>query len=288
MIAVGLVVKPGISQAIDLAHEIVGWAERKKISLFVEDSSAQFLGRPVQVLSAEKLVERTDPIITLGGDGTLVSMVRHFHGKSPILLGVNFGQLGFLTEVSPPETIATIESVLAGKVKLDERAMLSSQVIRNGEVVFEFQALNDVVIQKGARERLPSIDVTVNGESALRARADGLIVATPTGSTAYSLSAGGSIVHPSLDAMLVTPMCAHTLTLRPLIVPLAVKLEVGMPGFEGKVFLSVDGQADEPLLPGDRVLFTKSPNICRLVGSPSKSYFDILRTKLNWSVPNKP
>jgi NAD+ kinase len=234
------------------------------------------------------LAHQADPIVILGGDGTLIGVGRYVEKSSPTLVGVNFGNLGFLTEIAPEELFTTIEAVLAGSAAIGTRSMLRAEVWRNETLLFSSQAVNDAVVQKGARARLLDLDIAVNGEEIMRLRCDGLIAATPTGSTAYSLAAGGSIVHPSLAVMLVTPICAHSLTSRPLILPLDAAFSVSIPQYEGRVFLMIDGQDNVELRSGDVVRITKAKNTVKFVKSPRKSYFDILRTKLNWGIRNRP
>lgn len=285
---IGLVARPGNPQAQALANEVVTWCAARNISLLVESQTAQGLSLPVPGVSSRELVEKADPIVTLGGDGTLIGVARHVRGSSPLFVGVNFGNLGFLTEVRPDELFATLDTVLSGKGSSAERVLLFVQVERDGKVIFDSQAVNDVIVQKGARSRLPEFDVEVNGHDLARIRADGVIFATPTGSTAYSLAAGGSIAHPALSVILVTPICPHSLTNRPLIIPGSSRIEVRLPNFDDEVLVTVDGQVSEELLPGDVVKVVQAKQSVRFVISAEKSYFDILRTKLNWGAPNRP
>jgi NAD+ kinase len=285
---IGLVARPGNPRAQSLANEVVAWCAAKNISVLVESQTAQGLSLAAPGVTSRELVEKADPIVTLGGDGTLIGVARHVRGKSPLFVGVNFGNLGFLTEVRPDEVFTTLDTVMAGKESSAERVLLFVQVEREGKVVFESQAVNDVIVQKGARSRLPEFDIEVNGHDLARIRADGVIFATPTGSTAYSLAAGGSIAHPALSVILVTPICPHSLTNRPLILPGSSKIEVRLPNFEDEVLVTVDGQVSDELLPGDLVKVVQAEQSVRFVISPEKSYFDILRTKLNWGVPNRP
>jgi len=287
MATIGLVIRPGVKEAALLGLELVKWAAEKNHKLLPEEKTAALLKLDSTAVSAQELVRAADPIVTLGGDGTLIGVARYVDKKGPVILGVNFGNLGFLTEITPEELFSTLDLVLAGKAEYGERGLLHSEVFRGEEKIFSSAAVNDAVIQKGVRERLLDIDLAVNDQPIMRMRADGLIIATPTGSTAYSLSAGGSIVHPSLDVVLLSPICPHSLTNRPLILPLDFALRVNFPPYDGEVFLSVDGQDSTLLLPSDEVRITRSPNRVRFVRSTSKSYFDILRTKLNWGLGNE-
>ncbi len=284
---VGLVVRAGNKKAVDLAKELVEWCKERKLELDVDAQAAKSLSLGSSGLSHREIVERADPIVTLGGDGTLIGAARYVRGRSPLFVGVNFGNLGFLTEVRPQELFSVLEQALENKVTSAERVLLFVQVIRDGSVIFESQAVNDAVVQKGARSPLPELDLSVNEHDVARIRADGIIIATPTGSTAYSLAAGGSIAHPSLSVFLVTPVCPHSLTNRPLILPGSSTVGVKLPHFKEDAWVTIDGQVSQQLKSGDFVRITQAKQTVRFVISPDKSYFDILRTKLNWGVPNK-
>ena len=285
---VGLVARSGSERVVSVGRELIAWCAARGLPLEAEAGAARELGLDRPGLASADLVQCADPIVTLGGDGTLIGVARNVRGRSPIFVGVNFGNLGFLTEVRPDELFPVLEDVLSGNVSCGERVMIVAQVIRNGSVVFESQAVNDVVVQKGARSRLPELDVSVNGDDIARIRADGLIVATPTGSTAYSLAAGGSIAHPSLNVILVTPICPHSLTNRPIILPGSAQLTIELPPFDDEVLVTVDGQLSEALQSGDVVQVFQAKQTVKFVLSREKGYFDILRTKLNWGVPNRP
>jgi len=287
MARIGLVIRPGIERAKLLAGDVVRWARENSHQCLLEHETALALGISERAYCHEDMAGLSDVIVALGGDGTILGVARFAKGRSPVLVGVNFGTLGFLAEIAPQELFATLEEVLSGHAVLASRAMLQAQVIRGGGSIFTSQALNEVAILKGPRSRLLDIDFGVNGEDVMRLRADGLIIATPTGSTAYSLSAGGSIVYPSLEVVLVTPLCPHSLTMRPLIFKLEAELEASIPHYEGEVYINVDGQVSLPLTAGDRVRVVRSQNTVRFARSPHKSYFEILRRKLNWGIANK-
>lgn len=292
MATIGLVIKPGIEAAAVLALELITWLRSHPHELVADDYSAEILKErgvkaPLKSVRSPQLAQLADPIITLGGDGTLIGVARYAADKTPLMIGVNFGNLGFLTEISPSELIVTLEKVLKGEACSGERSMLLAEVYREGKLVFSSQAVNDVVVQKGVEDRLLDLDCAVDGEDVMRIRADGIIVATPTGSTAYSLSAGGSIVHPSLGVALITPICPHSLTNRPFIIDLNSTIKISVPPYEGRVFVIVDGQVSTPMISGDELKITRAKNKVRFAMSPRKSYFDILRTKLNWGIANK-
>jgi len=289
---IGLVVRPEVEAAVTHARELLTWCARNNHEVVLEHNSAEALdaqgwnAATATKMSAAELAVACDPVVSLGGDGTLIGVAHFVQGRSPVILGVNFGTLGFLTEISPTELIPTLESVLAGTALCGERAMLQAEIVRDGKVISSTQGVNDVVVQKGARSRLLDLDLFVDREAVMRLRADGLIIATPTGSTAYSLAAGGSIMHPSLSVVMVTPICPHSLGSRPLILRLGSEIRIDVPPYDGKCYLTVDGQMSVPLRSGDAVRVTESPNRVRFVRSSKRSYFEILRAKLNWGLPN--
>ena len=286
MATIGLVIKPGIERALELGREVVKWGRKAGHDLLFEQGTAELLHQKRGV-AAEKLVHRADPIVILGGDGTLIGVARHVNSHSPLLLGVNFGHLGFLTEVAPSELMTTLRDIFRRKVGIGERNMIQADIFRGREKIFSSQAVNEAVLIKGATDRLMDLDMEVDGEAVMRLRADGVIVATSTGSTAYSLAAGGSIAHPELPVLLVTPLCAHLLASRPLILKLDSEVTLSVPPYDGQVFLSIDGQVSERVLCGDQVKIGRSKHKVRFVRSPSRSYFEILRTKLNWGIANQ-
>ncbi len=204
-------------------------------------------------------------------------------GANVPILGVNFGSLGFLTEIQLPELYESLESVLDGEAGIDERMMLRARTMRNGTVFADRLVLNDVVITKAALSRIIDLSVSIGSELVMRVRADGLIVATPTGSSAYNLAAGGPIVHPSVDALLLTPIAPHMLTNRPVVLPGSseVRVEPIMNGAE-EVYVTFDGQSGHPLQPDDVIEITRGASPLRLVRAPQRTYFDVLRQKLKW------
>lgn len=285
MRSLGLSIKPGIEQARLLGQQIDVWAAERSFEVVAENITAQNLGFKSGV-TAEQLVANCEVVATLGGDGTFLSIARHVSRHSPIIIGVNFGTLGFLTEFGPEEVFDALEKAFMPQPKVASRSMLSVGVIRAGHMVYNAQALNDAVFLKGARDRLLDIDISVDTKAVARLRADGLIIATPTGSTAYSLAAGGSIVVPELPVTLVTPICSHSLTARPFLVSIDSNIDIAIPNYDGMVYVNVDGQSAFELKEGDIVSVKKSPNQVRYIKSASMGYFDILRTKLNWAVGN--
>ena len=233
----------------------------------------------------DALAVDADVVIAFGGDGTLLDAARavaHSTGDAP-LMGVNLGRLGFLTEVGRDDMFAAFEAMLAGRTTIETRLLLEGRVERDGRTVGERVALNDIVVTRGALSRMIELDVAVDGHFVCHVRADGLIVATPTGSTAYNLSAGGPIVQPALDAMVVTPIAPHTLTQRPLVLPASAHVEL-RPVVEPRsdVLVTFDGQYGVPLAPGDVVRIGRAARVLRLLRTSGRSHFDMLREKLKW------
>ncbi|HSB05384.1 MAG TPA: NAD(+)/NADH kinase, partial [Thermodesulfobacteriota bacterium] len=221
-------------------------------------------------------------VIVLGGDGTLLSVARMVWSHGIPILGVNFGGLGFLTEVSLEEIYPVLERVLKGDFKTKPRDVLKASVVRKGEKLAEFTVLNDVVINKGALARIIELEITIDGEYLSTFRSDGLIISTPTGSTAYNLSAGGPIVYPSLHNLIITPICSHTLTNRPIVIPDDVKVHAILKSREEEVTLTLDGQKGFPLEFEDVVEVQKAEGQILLIQSPYRHYFELLREKLKW------
>lgn len=284
---IGLVIRPGIDEAVLLGREVVRWAKANSLEVLADEESTDALPSGSAVPAAtEALAAHGGPIVTLGGDGTLLRVARYISRHDCVVIGVNFGKLGFLTEIAPGELFDVLEGVIAGRAKLGQRTMLLSEVLRKSRKIFSSQTLNEAVVQKGARAKLLELDVTVDDEEVMRLRADGILISTPTGSTAYSLAAGGSIVYPSLPVMLLTPICPHSLSIRPLVLPMDSDLHITVPEYDGDVSITVDGQASIDLQHGDVVKVTKAPNMLTFARSPSRSYFEILRTKLNWGIAN--
>jgi NAD+ kinase len=285
---VGLVAKQRVEAAASVLRELAAWLTQRGIAVVFETDTAQLAGvvaKSVAMASKEDLPNHCDLIVLLGGDGTLIGMARRIARTSadvPIA-GVNFGSLGFLTEITLDDLYPSLEAVLDGTAPIDDRMMLCARTIRGGRTFAEEMVLNDVVITKAALSRIIELSVSISQDPVMRVRADGLIVATATGSTAYNLAAGGPIVHPIVDAVLLTPIAPHMLTNRPLVVAgsSAISVEPDMNGNE-EVFVTFDGQSGHALQSGDVVLITRAERPLRLVRSPGLSYFDVLRQKLKW------
>src|SRR5271170_4222573 len=280
--SVGIVCKPIQTVVCAVVPPLIGWLHKRKIVTFVDTEAQSCLGASEPGVPRESLGEKVDLLIVLGGDGTLLSAARALHGHDVPILAVNLGALGFLTSVTLDELYPVLEQALAGKHLSSERMMLEAALSHNGVVAERQPALNDAVVTKSALARMLDFDVYVDKNHVGRYRADGLIVATPTGSTAYSLAAGGPIIHPDLHAFVITPICPHMLTNRPLVVPDSSRIEITFTHGDEPVHVTLDGQIGWQLERDDRVVITKSPNRVLLVQPPRKSYFEVLRSKLGW------
>jgi len=282
-VKIGIFVKPDRLDFARQLRDIVEWLCKRGTEVVVDINVAKsFDLSQVTVSSAPEIRCAVDVIVVFGGDGTLLSVARLVcNGGAPIL-GVNLGTLGFLTGATLDELYPAFETILAGRHRLDRRSMLKAEVRQNGaHLPTVFHALNDVVVNKGALGRMISLDVWINGDFTSAFRADGMIVSTPTGSTAYSLSAGGPIVYPALDAITLTPICPHTLTHRPLVIP--AKGKVGMVLRSGEdVTLTIDGQVGVSLEVGAEVICTESEYHVDLVQPTERNFFEVLHQKLKW------
>jgi NAD+ kinase len=284
---VGIVAKSRLRAAIPHLAQIATWLESRGVEPIFETATANLLASagPVRVLDRQPLAREVDMVVVLGGDGTLLSMANCIGVAESVtpILGVNFGSLGFLTEVTLPELYPSLEAALNGAVRVEERMMLRASLFRSGEAFADHIALNDVVVTKGARSRMIDLSVWVGDEFVTRVKADGLIVATPTGSTAYNLSAGGPIVQPTLDALLLTPIAPHTLTNRPIVIPAASPVRV-QPHIEerAEVFVTFDGQDGFQVQAGDEIRIRRGDRPMRLIRPSTRSYFEVLREKLKW------
>ncbi|WP_305041716.1 NAD(+)/NADH kinase [Geoalkalibacter sp.] len=278
---VGLYAKKHHPDAVGFGREVMNWLLERGLEVYLEEDLAKSLGLVRNYVDSE-IPERTDLIIVLGGDGTLISVARHVGARMKPILGVNLGSLGFLTEITQNETFSTLERVLAGDFKVSSRMMLDAVVLRSGREVARFVVLNDAVINKGALARIIDMETSVDGVYLTNFKADGLIVATPTGSTAYNLAAGGPIIYPGLNCLVISPICPHMLTNRPLIVSDRAVIRIEVKFEDQHVVLTADGQVGMPLKGGDVVELRRSEVRTLLVKSPTKDYFSVLRAKLRW------
>jgi NAD+ kinase len=280
--AAGIISKPIESVVSGVVPPLIEWLRERKIDVYLDTETQGCIHLEAKCIEREKMAEHIDLLIVLGGDGTLLSAARAIGSFKVPILAVNLGGLGFLTSVTLEEMYPVLEQAIAGENRTSERMMLEAEISRKGASAIRQLALNDAVANKGALSRMLEFDVYVDRDHVGRYRADGLIVATPTGSTAYSLAAGGPVVHPDLDAFVITPICPHMLTNRPFVIPGLAKVEIDFAPADEPVFLTLDGQIGFELEPADRVSITKSSSKVVYVRPPRKTYFEILRNKLRW------
>ncbi len=290
VLSVGIFTKPHRSEEIrSILQELLPWLRGRGITAFLDMDGAK-------TLSGEKgwdktdIANRSDLILVMGGDGTLLAAARvlgeqqlanDMGSRIPPILGINLGSLGFLTEVQTSELFEVLQQILSGHYLTEERMMLKTRVIRHGHSATESHVLNDVVINQGSKARLVEFDIYMDALFVTSLKGDGVIFSTPTGSTAYNLSAGGPIVHPEMDGIIMTPICPHTLTHRPLLLPANVRLEILIKKGDS-VSATFDGQIDFPLIAGDLLEITRSQAKTTLIVSPNRNYFEVLRDKLKW------
>lgn len=284
---VGIVVKPHQPETLETICAVVQWLSERGIALLggpeIERERIEHeTGCAVEALDPEKLVARVDLMLVLGGDGTMIATARMLGDSEVPVLGVNYGGLGYLAEFRVEELYTALESILEGNYRLDTRVMLAVQLIRGDEEVTRTRVLNDAVINKSALARIIEIEAYLNQQFVNSFRADGLIVSTPTGSTAYNLSAGGPVIYPSMNAVVITPICPFTLSNRPIVVPDDAVIELCLKTRQEDVALTLDGQVGFPLQVGDRVVIRKSRTTFNLVQPMNRNYFEVLRDKLRW------
>lgn len=284
---VGIIVKPHQPEALQTVCGAVEWLAERGIALagtpdLERDRIEHQTGCAVESFPADQLAANVDLMIVLGGDGTMIATARMLGDCEVPVLGVNYGGLGYLAEFRIEELYTALESILAGNYRVDTRVMLAVELLRGAEEVTHNRVLNDVVINKSALARIIEIEAYLNGQFVNSFRADGLIVSTPTGSTAYNLSAGGPVIYPSMNAVVITPICPFTLSNRPIVVPDDAEIELRLKTEEEDVSLTLDGQVGFPLQCQDRVLIRKSRVTFKLVQPMNRNYFEVLRDKLRW------
>ena len=284
---VGIITKQNKPEVISFTRNLAEWFSPKKVDVYVEEEMRNLFNPPLSLpyhhfIRREDFPEHVEMVIVLGGDGTLLSVAHMVWSHGIPILGVNFGGLGFLTEVSLEEIYPVLERVLKGDYQTKPRDVIQASVIRKDKTLAGFTVLNDAVINKGALARIIELEITIDGEYLNTFRSDGLIVSTPTGSTAYNLSAGGPIVYPSLHNLIITPICSHTLTNRPIVVPDDVTVHAVLKSRQEEVTLTLDGQQGFPLEWEDVVEVRKAQGQILLIQSPYRDYFKLLREKLKW------
>ncbi|THJ20978.1 MAG: NAD(+) kinase [Nitrospira sp. CG24E] len=279
--SIGILTKPKFPEAKGTLHDVVIWLRARNIDVILDRTSAILLGDE----SGEQkspLANKADVLLVLGGDGTMLNAARLAGERGIPILGVNMGGLGFLTEVRLEHLYPSLERVFANDFVLDERLMLRTEIHRNGETVAQGEVLNDVVISKGTVARMIQLKIAIGGRFVTNLRGDGLIVSSPTGSTAYSLSAGGPIIDPAVQSLILTPICPHTLTHRPLIVPGNAEIDVTLTSKDDGSMATLDGQVGVAITQGDRVVIQTSEHRTKLIRFPESNYYDVLREKLKW------
>jgi len=284
---IGIIAKQNKPEAVTIVKNLIEWLQPKKVEVYIEEGMGNlFTPHPSATnlcfVEKKEIPSYAEMIIVLGGDGTLLSVARLVEDHDVPILGVNLGGLGFLTEITLEELYRVLERVVQGDFVTDERVVLNAAVIRRGERLAEFVVLNDAVINKGALARIIDLETTINGEYLTTFKSDGLIISTPTGSTAYSLSAGGPIVYPSLHCIIITPICPHTLTNRPIVVPNDVQIRATLKTKQQEVILTLDGQQGFSLEFEDVIEVRKAEGRILLIKSPYRHYFEVLREKLKW------
>jgi NAD+ kinase len=278
---VGIIAKPHRAEARVVLEELLPWLEARGVEPILDIDTASLAGRPAGRPKAD-VPGLVDLLLVLGGDGTLLSVARLVGARDVPILGVNLGGLGFLTEVTLEELYQALDAVFQGTYEVTQRILLSATVHRQGERIAEYVALNDAVINKGALARMIELETHIDGQYVTTFQADGLILSTPTGSTAYSLAAGGPIVYPTLRALVVTPICPHTLNFRPLVIPDAATVEIVQGSANENAYLTLDGQVGFTLRHRDVIKVVRSEHTITLLKAPGKNYFQILRAKLKW------
>ncbi len=284
---IGIVAKPDLVAARDTLAQLRAWLEARGLTACWAPDAAALLAAPAEcVVERDALADRVDLIVVLGGDGTLLAMADRIarSDRDIPILGVNFGSLGFLTEITRPELLDALADVVEGRAQLDERMMLQATTTRAGQTLDDTAVLNDVVFTRTAISRIIDLSVWVGDQFVTHVKADGLIVASPTGSTAYNLAAGGPIVHPAMDAFIITPIAPHTLSNRPIVVPATRDVRVAVRTDESgaEVYVTFDGQTGAPLAAGDEVTIRRARRTVKLVRASARTYFEVLRQKLKW------
>lgn len=277
---VGIISKPNIAQAADIVCGLLQWLDERGIRYRCDQQTAEYANLG-EFFLREELPEGTDLVIVLGGDGTLLSAARVVAGRDIPLFAVNLGHLGFLTSIASEDLFPELERALRGEHRIGRRRMADCDLIREDRVIASYSALNDVVITKSELARMIDLDTHVDDHFVAAYKADGLIIATPTGSTAYSLSAGGPVIFPSVAAFCLTPICPHMLTNRPVIVPDTSIIQI-LSHSEDGTWLTIDGQVGEPLEKNDRIICRSSSKTIQLIRPPKLLFFDVLREKLKW------
>ncbi|MGH7206669.1 MAG: NAD(+)/NADH kinase [Nitrospiraceae bacterium] len=281
MKTIGILTKPKFPDIKHILKDLVAWLRERQKEVVLDAKTAALIGEGTNYQKTQ-IAALSDMVLVLGGDGTMLNAARLVEERNVPILGVNMGGLGFLTEVSLEQLYPTLEKVFAKEFVLEERLMLCARIHRHGEHMANATVLNDVVISKGTLARMIEIQISIDGQFVTNLRGDGLIVSTPTGSTAYSLSAGGPIIAPSVQALILTPICPHTLTHRPLLISSGVAVEVTLTSKDEGAMATFDGQVGVAITQGDTVTVRTSDHRTHLIRFPDRTYYDVLRRKLKW------
>src|SRR5215472_3095081 len=279
---IGIISRPRRSNIAEVVPPLLRWLAERGLQAVYDIETATVLKGDYAGKTRHQVAQESDLLLVLGGDGTILAAAREAAHHDIPILPINMGSLGFLTSFTVDELYPALESALAGEAKIEERVLLLVERTHNGELLTQQRVLNDAIVHKGTLARMIEVELHINGAFVCRYRADGLIVASPTGSTAYSLSAGGPIVQPGVASILITPICPHTLSDRPVVIQDNSKIDLILSESSDSVFLTLDGQTGVPLQTGDRVRITRSEERLKLIQPPSKTYFEILRNKLKW------
>jgi NAD+ kinase len=282
MLQAAIISKPQKPEVAGILRDLIAWLEARHYHYLLDPDSAAYIAAPNPIERVDLPKYKPNLVIVLGGDGTLLAAARAFARTTTPILSVNLGSLGFLTEIPLSDLYSTLEAWCNNCAEVEVRSMMRAEHIRDGEVIQQWDALNDVVIAKGTIARMGDYTVEIDRQLVATFRADGVIVSTPTGSTAYNLAANGPIVMPSVNALVVTPICPHLLTIRPIVTPGDSTVSVHVVGVPNEIFLTVDGQVAIPLRLGDHVHCQRSEASVRLLRSRPNSLFSVLRSKLKW------
>jgi NAD+ kinase len=278
---VGIILKRQDARVRSIVSDIIPWLQSRQVDVFLDQDSSELRPPGICAVPPQEMAKQVEVVSVFGGDGTLLHAARLVGASGVPILGINLGSLGFLTEVKLDEVYGAFEGLLSGKYQLEDRVLLDVEVLRGKKLEAHYLALNDAVINKGALARIIELEVSVNSQPVLLTRADGLIISTPTGSTAYSLAAGGPILYPTLEAFIIAPICPHTLTNRPVVIPDRHVVEICL-RHGTEVMLTVDGQVGMPIEQQDCLRIRRAPSTLKLVMPFGNSFFKLLREKLRW------
>jgi NAD+ kinase len=278
---IGILIKPGFTGAKALLQELVPWLKSRGQTPLLDPVAAELVGVGTSYPKRE-MAALADLLVVLGGDGTMLAAARLLEGRPTPILGVNTGGLGFLTEVTPDEIYTALDNIFKEAYAVEERLMLQSRITRHGQLVGGASVLNDVVLSKGTLTRMVQMEIRINRQFVTGLRGDGLIISTPTGSTAYSLSSGGPILNPSVHAMILTPICPHTLTNRPIVIPQDARVDVLISSREEGAMATFDGQVGIGLRHEDTIEVSAADHYAKLIRFPERTFYEVLRKKLKW------